>query len=158
MRPIYAAPLPIFPFPNTTLPTRANRRGCSLALYGFRASYLHPSMLRIEFLSVTAGKHVERRTGVTFEIDRARRVLVCEPIRRNEVGYEDAADIIAILIILDGIGDLAGPKGALRVLVRAVEPWVDGHFNEFVRGADADALIGGKNGFDEDLRNWRVLS
>src|SRR5271166_5041179 len=87
-----------------------------------RSGDLLPSRLWIKFLCITAGQDLERLVGVTLEVDIALRVLVREPVRRNEIGHEDTTNLVAVLVVLDRVTDLTGPKDALRILVNAVQP------------------------------------
>src|SRR5579872_5843886 len=112
---------------------------------------LYPSLLGIELLGVTAGQNVECVIGVLLEVDDALRILVGEPVRRHKVGDEHAADLIAVLVVLDRIANLASPEYALRILVGAVEPRINCHLANFVGRAHADTRLICENGFDEDL-------
>jgi hypothetical protein len=63
---------------------------------------LHPSALRIELLRISPGQHLERGAGVTLQIDLALRVLMREPVRRDEVRHQDIADLTAVAIVFTG--------------------------------------------------------
>ena len=52
-----------------------------------------------------------------LEIERALRELVCEPGGRHEIGDERVSDEVSVLIILNGIADLARPERPLRILI-----------------------------------------
>ncbi len=61
-----------------------------------------------------------------------------EPVGCDEVGDEYAVDFVSVLLVFHWVAYFTGPEGPLGVLVGAVEPGVDGHFADFVGGADAD--------------------
>jgi hypothetical protein len=77
--------------------------------------------------------------------------LVAEPVGRDEVGETHAAHLVPVLVVLHRITDLAGPEYALRVLVSAVQPRIDGHLADLVTRADAETRLVGLDRLDEYL-------
>src|SRR5271167_1838453 len=116
-----------------------------------RSGDLLPSRLWIELLCIAAGQDLERGVGVAFEVDVALRMLVPEPVRRYEVRHEDATNLVAVLVILDRVADLTGPKDSLRILVGAVQPRIHCHLANFVSSADTNARVVGFDGFHENF-------
>jgi len=94
---------------------------------------------------------------VTLEVDRALRVLVAEPVRGDKIGHEDAANFVAILVVLNRIAYLTGPKDTLRILVGTVQPWIHRHLTNFVSSADTNACIVGFDGFHENIKDRQAL-
>src|SRR5690349_15211772 len=110
-----AAP-PVFPRASAPLPPRSV--GSVSAPLGCRVRTvdLHPALLRIELLRISASQHFKRSVGMGLVIDLRLSVLMGEPIGSDEVCYEDIADFVAILVILNRITDLTRPKNPLLTL------------------------------------------
>jgi hypothetical protein len=70
-------------------------------------------VLSAELLHVAVGQDFECGIGVALEFDAALRALVREPVRRHKVRHKNVADLIAVLVVLNRIADLAGPENAL---------------------------------------------
>src|SRR5215472_13732473 len=111
------------PLANPSLSARAVRRmGRSIAAPRQRAGDLLPACLWVELLGITARQNLKGGMGVTLEVDRALRMLVAEPVRGDEIGHEDAANFVAVLVVLNRVADLTGPKDALKILIGTVQP------------------------------------
>jgi len=111
------------------------------------AGQLDPALLRVEFLRISARENLEGRGGMPLQVDIADRILVPEPVRRYEVSEQHAAYVVPVLIVLHRITDLPRPEDALRVLVSAVQPWIDCHLADLVTRADADTRFVGLDRF-----------
>ena len=81
---------------------------------------LLPSAAGIPLLRVAAAEYLEGHAGVPLEVDIAMGMLVCKPIRRDEVCHEDAVDLVAILVVLNRIADLARPEDAVGITAAVV--------------------------------------
>src|SRR5215472_13150732 len=114
-------------------------------------SDLFPSLPRLEFLGVSPGEDLERRSRMTLEVDVTLAMLMREPVWGNKVGHENAADLVAILVVFDWIADLPGPKGTTWILVRTVEPRIHRHLANLVSRADAKTCLVGKDALYENL-------
>ena len=104
-------------------------------------------------MRITARQDVERLVRVVLEVDGLAPVLVRVPVGCDEVGDEDTADLIAVLVAFDRVANLACPEDAFGILIGAVEPGIDGHLAELVSGADAEARMVCLKGFDKDFRD-----
>ena len=131
--------------------------GHSIAAPRHRAGDLLPSCLWVELLGITARQNLECSMGVTFEVDRALRMLVAEPVRGDEIRHQDAANFVAVLVVLNRVADLTSPKNTLRILVRTVKPRIHRHLTNFVSGADTNAGIVGFDGFHENFGDRQAL-
>src|SRR3954471_2289158 len=77
--------------------------------------HLNPAATRVEFLRIAAAQHLERTATVLFEVQGAVRVLESVPGRRHKIGHQDALDLVAVLVALDRVADLAGPEHPMSV-------------------------------------------
>ena len=123
----------------------------------FGSGDLLPSLLRIELLRVTPSQDLECFIRVSLEIDRPLRVLMSEPVWRDKIRNENTANLVAILVVLDGIANFTGPEDSLRILVGTVEPRVNSHLAEFMSGANTHARVVGQYGLDEDFGDRQTL-
>jgi len=146
------------PLANPSLSARAIwGTGHSIAAPRHGAGDLLPSRLWVELLGITARQDLEWGMSVTLEVDRGLRMLVAEPVRSDEIGHEDATNFVAILVVLNRIADLTGPKGTLRILVGTVQPRIHRHLANFVSCADTDACIVSFDGFHENFGDRQAL-
>src|SRR6266436_3181014 len=64
-------------------------------------------------------------------------MLMREPIGRDEIRYKNIPDLVTVLVALNWVANLAGPKDAIGALVGAVQPGVHRHLAELVRSSNA---------------------
>src|SRR5438309_2726769 len=79
-----------------------------------RAVDLNPSM-PVELLRKSAGQNVKCFMRVALQVDAAIGVLMREPVGRDEIRYEDVADLVAVLVAFDRVADLARPENAFGI-------------------------------------------
>jgi hypothetical protein len=65
-----------------------------------RTINLNPAMTRVGFLRTSAGQNVERFVYMVFQLDAAISMLMREPVGRDEIGYEDVANLITVFASL----------------------------------------------------------
>jgi hypothetical protein len=73
-----------------------------------------------------------------------------EPSREQEIRHFNPVDQEGIL--LDGVAHLIGIFRAVARLRPEICDWIDDHLEQFMAGGDADELLVGEGGLDEDLR------
>ena len=114
-------------------------------------------MVGVELLRISAGQNIKRFMCVAFKIGVARRVFGHEPIWCNEIRHEDVAYPVPILVACHRVADLARPKDAFGILIRAVEPRIHGHRAELVSGAHAYASVVGVERLHEHLGDRQAI-
>src|SRR6516165_7511482 len=155
---LVAADHPLLPAAGAPLAPRA--RGRLRSAQGARslsAGDLNPALLRIELLCIAAAQHLECFVGVLPQVDGADRILMPEPVGCHEVGDQEAADLVSVVVGLDRIADLTCPERALWVLVGAVEPGIHRHLADLVARADAQTRLVGLDRLHEYLGDRQAL-
>src|SRR3954447_9516081 len=120
-------------------------------------SHLNPAAMRVEFLRIAAAQDLERSATVLCEVQGAVRVLKPVPGRRHEISHQDALDLVAVLVALDRVADLAGPEHPVSVLVGAVDPRIYGHLADLMRRPDANAGVVREQHLDKHFRQRQPL-
>ena len=64
---------------------------------------------------------------VGLQVDGAMGMLMREPVGRDEIRYEDVADLIAVSVAFNRVTDLTRPENASGILIGAVRPRIRSH-------------------------------